>query len=105
RPGRNGPPMGHDPLGGGGASRWDAHHALAHDHLWSQKFYLAELDVWTLHTLSNIPGYLYKTTHLENALHYILYNREKHQLPYSEKLNVIIDNFRMRQEDAFRAKC
>ena len=98
-------PMGHDPLGGVSASPRDAHHALAHDHLWSQKFYRADLDVWTLHTLSNLPGYLYKTTHLENALHYILYNREKHKLPYSEKLNVIIDNFRMRQEDAFRAKC
>ena len=92
-------PMGQDPLGG---SRWDPHHALAHDHLWSQKFYRADLDVWTLHTLSNLPGYLFKTTHLENALHYILYNREKHQLPHSEELNSIIDTFRMEQNLAFR---
>ena len=97
-------PMGHDPLGGGGASRRDPHHALAHDHLWSQKFYRAELDVWTLHTLSNLPGYLFKTTHLENALHYILYNREKHKLPFSEELNDIIEIFRIRQEEAFSVK-
>ena len=97
------PPMGHDPLGC--SSLRDAHHALSHDHLWSQKFYRAELDVWTLHTLSNLPGYLFKTTHLENALHYILYNREKHKLPISEELNAIIETFRMRQEEAFSLKC
>lgn len=94
--------MGQDPLGELGAMRRSPHHALAHDHLWSQKFYRADLDVWTLHTLSNLPGYLYKTTHLENALHYILYNREKHQLPFSEELNSIIDTFRMEQNVAFR---
>ena len=96
--------MGHDPLGGGFASRMDPHHALAHDHLWSQKFYRAELDVWTLSSLSNIPGYLYKTTYLENALHYILYNREKHNLPFSQKPNDIINSFKMNQEKAFRTK-
>jgi len=94
------PPIGQDPLGGF-ASQKDPHHALAHDHLWSQKFYRAELDVWTLHTLSNIPGYLYKTTHLENALHYILSNREKHRLPFSEELNKIIESFKLEQDMAF----
>jgi len=94
-------PRGQDPLGDCGAKHHNPHHALAHDHLWSQKFYRADLDVWTLHTLSNIPGYLYKTTHLENALHYILFNREKHRLPFSEELNMIIESFKMEQGKAF----
>ena len=69
--------------------------------LWSQKFFHADLDVWSLASMSHRPGYVYQDTHLSIALNYIYLNREKHELPTSKKLQTIIDSFVLSQEKAF----
>ena len=86
-------PRGQDPL--------DGHHPLSHSHLWSQKFYRANLDVWNLNTLTSQSGYIYKSTHLENAICYIINNRKKHKLPESLELEEVISTFVVSQELAF----
>lgn len=68
---------------------------------WSQKFFHADLDVWQLATVSPIPGFIYRDSYLDNALRYIRNNRIKHQLPKSEKLQNLIDNFLVDQDVAF----
>lgn len=70
--------------------------------LWSQKFFRADLDVWKPASISYKPGYVYKDTHLNNALVYIRNNRKKHELPLSKKLQKIIDGFIAEQDTAFR---
>lgn len=70
--------------------------------LWSQKFFRVNLDVWKLHTESDSIGYRQGETHLNNALSYIYYNRIKHKLPTSDKLQSIIDSFVIDQNEAFR---
>ncbi|MGK0387951.1 MAG: type I restriction-modification system DNA methylase subunit, partial [Maribacter sp.] len=50
-------PMGHDPLEHG-------------NHLWSQKFFRSDLDVWELATLSKKTGYVQNSNHLGNAVLY-----------------------------------
>ena len=84
-------PMGHDPLDHG-------------NHLWSQKFFRAEMDVWQLATLSHRPGYLFQSSHLDNALVYVRNNRIKHDLPDSADLQQVIDGFCTSQEVAFQLK-
>ena len=79
-----------------------SHDPLEHkNHLWSQKFFRVDMDVWKLGSLSNKPGYLYKSSHLRNAMAYIFKNREKHGLPLSEKLNKIISSFIVGLDAAF----
>jgi REP element-mobilizing transposase RayT len=70
--------------------------------LWSQKFFRADLDVWQLATLSTIPGMLYKETHLDNTISYVIGNREKHALPKSKELDEIILSFLEDQDVAFK---
>ena len=70
--------------------------------LWSQKFFRANLDVWQLNTISNLPGYLYNDTYLDNAINYIIHNREKHNLPHLPELESLINNFIVSQEEAFQ---
>ncbi len=83
-------PLGNDvPLGGVGTHRKGK---KAYTPFWSQKFFRADLDVWKLASLSNKPGYIYKDTHLDNALRYIRNNREKHELPASKKLQKIYNS-------------
>lgn len=84
-------PRGHDPL--------DPHGNIKH--LWSQKFYRAALDEWQLASLSTTPGYIYKTSHLSNAINYIKTNREKHVLPFSDELEILIQDFIVDQDIAF----
>jgi REP element-mobilizing transposase RayT len=69
--------------------------------LWSQKFFRAYLDIWELATRSHKPGYVYRDSHLTNALNYIRHNREKHKLPASDELQNIINSFIVSQETAF----
>jgi len=69
--------------------------------LWSLKFYRANLNVWTISSVSQQPGYLYKDTHLDRAIDYIINNRKKHKLPKSETLTEIIKSFVVSQEKAF----
>lgn len=69
--------------------------------LWSTKFYRAELDDWKLASQSTNPGYLYKSSHLENAINYIVRNRIKHGLPQSNELEEHINTFILSQEEAF----
>ncbi len=69
---------------------------------WSQKFFRTDLNVWELASLSTRPGYVYKDTHLERAIPYIIHNREKHGLPASEQLQAIIQSFVVPQENAFQ---
>jgi REP element-mobilizing transposase RayT len=73
-------------------------------HLWTQKFYRAALDEWQPASLSTIPGYIYKTSHLSNAISYIKTNREKHLLPLSDELDVLIQEFIVEQDTAFSFK-
>ncbi|MBP6049868.1 MAG: N-6 DNA methylase, partial [Chitinophagales bacterium] len=82
-------PMGHDPL----------EHK---NHLWSQKFYRANLDVWELNTISNKPGYIYKSSYLQNAIEYIKNNRVKHNLPQSKELEKTINSFCVAEDNAFK---
>ncbi len=79
--------MGHDPL--------------EHKGFWSQKFYYAALDEWTLATTATRSGYLYNDAHLGNAIAYIQTNRQKHDLPESTELQNIIDTFITTQDLAF----
>lgn len=70
-------------------------------HLWSQKFFRANLDVWTLAELSPKAGYIYKDTYLDNAVSYIQNNRQKHQLPENKELTQLIDEMTISDDDAF----
>jgi len=81
-------PRGHDPLEHGG-------------HLWSQKYYRADLDVWKLSSLSTTPGMHYADDHMSRATSYIHTNREKHNLPAIPKLQQAIENFLVTPEKAF----
>src|SRR5690606_22807205 len=70
------------------------HDALDHgNHLWSQKFFHADLQDWEVASLSHLPGYLFDDDRLENAIIYIRTNREKHGLPASPKLQKLIASF------------
>lgn len=69
---------------------------------WSQKFFHADLDVWTLGSFSNKPGYIYADNYLSKALIYIRHNREKHGLPDSIELKAVIDGFLTDMDTAFR---
>lgn len=69
--------------------------------LWSQKFFRASLDEWTLAKLSNFPGEIYQSSYLANAMVYIQNNRHKHQLEISEELNNIIRGFIISVDEAY----
>jgi len=73
----------------------------AYTPFWSQKFYRANLDVWSLGSLSSLPGHIYSDTHLSNTIYYIVNNRKKHQLEKSEELESIIDDFLIDVDTAF----
>ena len=68
---------------------------------WSQKFFHANLDVWSLGSFSNRPGYIYTDSYLSRAMHYIRYNREKHKLPHSNELQNVIDRLLVDIDTAF----
>lgn len=93
------PPMEPVPLGGGVGTHRKG--KKRYTPFWSQKFFRADMDIWELATLCKKPGYIYCSSYLANAMHYIRYNREKHQLPASEELQRIIDGFIMDQDVAF----
>ena len=84
--------MGHDPL---------SRKKKTQNHLWSQKFFYANLDVWKLATLSKRVGYTYDDPYIGNAIRYIQNNRIKHQLPASDTLQKLIEDFTMSSEKAF----
>jgi REP element-mobilizing transposase RayT len=97
-------PRGHDPLDRNHDPLDRGHDPLDRrniKHLWSQKFYRAALDEWQLASLSTIPGYIYKTSHLSNAVSYIKTNREKHGLPLSDELEILIREFIVDEDIAF----
>ena len=71
------------------------------NHLWSQKFFDANLDVWSFGSFSTRTGYVYKDSYFNNAINYINTNRQKHNLPVSDELQSIIDGFLVSQENAF----
>lgn len=101
-------PMGHDPLS---RNKGETVGTMGHDpldkkkktqnHLWSQKFFYANLDVWELATLSKRAGYTYDDPYIGNAIQYIQNNRIKHQLPASDALQKLIDDFTVSAEKAF----
>ena len=70
------------------------------NHLWSQKFYSSHIEVWALAS-SHKKEYFYEPTYLDRAKLYIQRNREKHDLPFSRKLQSIIDGFVIPDYDAF----
>ncbi|MBC7885622.1 MAG: transposase [Saprospiraceae bacterium] len=70
-------------------------------HLWSQKYFRANLDVWTLAELSPKAGYLYNDSYLDNAVVYIQNNRQKHQLPECDQLTKIIAEMTISGDEAF----
>lgn len=69
--------------------------------LWSQKFYRANLDEWTLAKLSNRPGEIYESSYLEKAINYIKNNRFKHGLVESGQLNKLINEFAFSVDKAY----
>ena len=69
--------------------------------LWSQKFFRANLDVWTLSTVSNSPGEIFNSSYLENAINYIINNRNKHKLPESIELQHAISKFIITTKEAY----
>ena len=71
------------------------------NHLWSQKFFRANMDVWELAKTPTRPGYVYRDTHLGNAMAYILTNRQKHHLPKLPELEPIIDEMTCSEDAAF----
>ena len=71
------------------------------EHLWSQKFFTADLDVWQIATLSKQPGMLYKEDHLDHTISYITSNRKKHGLRLSNELSEVIQSFLKNQDEAF----
>ncbi len=75
--------------------------ALHKNKLWSQKFFYVSLNEFNLATLSRIPGAIYHSSHLTNAINYINRNREKHKLPESIALQRIIDKFVMDIDKAY----
>jgi len=70
-------------------------------HLWSQKFYRAALGEWELASYSKKPGYIYKSSHLYNAMTYIRSNREKHGMLKSDELEKIICDFVVDEDVAY----
>lgn len=71
-------------------------------HVWSQKFFRANLDIWVPGPTCQDPGYLHNDDYLQNAMRYILYNRVKHQLPQSTELEELITGFTCTPDQAFR---
>jgi len=69
--------------------------------LWSQKFFRASLDEWTLGVMSSRPGELYESSYLQKAISYIENNRNKHGLEDSEKLRGIISGFLVSLDEAY----
>ncbi|MBL0145597.1 MAG: transposase [Chitinophagaceae bacterium] len=74
------PPMGHDPLEYNNNPLEYTYNPLEYtynplennynplehnNHLWSQKFFSANMDDWQLMELSNIPGHVYKATYTQ----------------------------------------
>ena len=74
---------------------------LHNNRLWSQKFFRASLNEWTLAILSNRPGELYQSSYLANAKAYIQSNRIKHRLEKSEVLEKIIEGFLISEDEAY----
>ena len=77
---------------------------LHNNHLWSQKYFRADLDVWRLASISNEPGYIYPSNQLGNTINYVLTNRRKHGLENSIELQSVIDSFVISTEQAFLDK-
>lgn len=69
--------------------------------LWSQKFFRASFDEWTLSNISNMPGELFISSYLLKAMVYIENNREKHQLVESLELKKSINQFTITMEKAY----
>ena len=84
-------PMGHDPL-------------KHKNHLWSQKFFFAQLDELIWGDISPKPGYIATDTYLENAIDYVKTNRFKHNLPNSKELQNIISSFVVDVDTAFETE-
>ncbi len=74
---------------------------LHSNRLWSQKFFRASLNEWTLAKLSNRPGELYQSSYLSNAMAYIENNRSKHQLVKSDILEKIIKGIVVSMDEAY----
>ena len=80
--------------------------SMGHDplkvvHLWSQKFFRANLDVWKLNNAPSYSGMSRNSTYLSNAINYVRRNRIKHRLPFSAKLQTLIADFVVDLETAF----
>lgn len=79
-----------------------SHDPLDHgNHLWSQKFFHADLQEWEEASMSHRPGYTYDDDYLGNAIAYIQSNRKKHGLPDSPELRSIIKSFTKDLDEAF----
>lgn len=70
------------------------------NHLWSQKFYSSHIEVWALPS-SYKEEYFYEPTYLDKAKLYIKRNHEKQDLPFSRKLEKIIEGFVISDFDDF----
>jgi len=71
------------------------------NHLWSARFFRAELDDWKLASLSRKAGLIWNSNFLYNTVVYINANRKKHQLEESVEMQNIILSSCMSIEDAF----
>lgn len=74
---------------------------LHSNRLWSQKFFRASLNEWTLGKLSHKPGELYQSSYLSNAMAYIENNRSKHRLEDSQLLKQITEHFLVSMDEAY----
>src|SRR5690606_36628460 len=90
--------MGRDPLDQSMRSHDPAEHG---NHLWSQKYFHADLQEWKVASVSHRPGHVYDDGYLWTAMAYIQSNREKHGLPDSPELRSIIKSFTRNLEEVF----
>ena len=51
--------------------------------------------------MSNSPGEIFNSSYLENAINYIINNRNKHKLPESIELQHAISKFIITTEEAY----
>ena len=76
--------------------------SMHNNSLWSQKFFRAQLDEWTLAKIkSDHYGEIYTSSYLHRAILYIANNRRKHGLPDSNELQEIINSFVISVNEAY----
>ncbi len=65
--------------------------------LWSQKFFSANLDNWSIGNVNSLSGFKENHTYFQRAISYIENNRSKHGLKESQELQNAIKSFVKRE--------